>query len=262
MALPSGLAFGLDLCAAIKEGQTIQVERALAKGFSPDAPNRAGDTPLVCAVRARNTAALVALLSRGADVNGTDRAGFSPLFHAADTASSEIAKLLLENGANPNLLNLAGNAPAHISAEADDADMIAVLASTPAFNPDIRNAAGNTPAGIAASAGKAKVLKALLRAGASKIVNPDLLSLAVLSASTDTVKAVLDAGYDVNLGKGRALRAAAGSGNITMLRLLVASGASVDIEGDDGLTPDRYADLKRQPAAAAFIRTARRSGGK
>jgi len=262
MALPAGSVFGLDLCAAIKEGHVIQVERALAKGASPDAPNRAGDTPLVCAVRARNVAALRVLLSRGADVNRPDRAGFSPLIHSADTSSSAIAKLLLENGANPNARNAAGDAPAHIAAAADDAAMIAVLFSTPSFRVDILNGGGSTPAAVAAAGGKAAALKVLFSAGASKTANPDLLFLAVLSASTDTAKAVVDAGYDVDAGKGRAIRAAAERGDMDMLRLLVERGASVDMKGEDGLTPDRYADLKKQPAAAMFLRSSLRPGRK
>lgn len=282
-------AWGIDLCAAIKEGQVAQVEQALAGGVSPDQLSRSGDTPLICAVRSKNMEALQLLIERGADLKKTDGEGLTPLMHAADIGCVEIAELFLANkanpdfvgpkgmtamhvavvkkqpeivqallsgGANPNVKGQSGNVPAFLAASADSADIIKILASTASFRPDMANANGDTPAKTAATMGKAKALKALFDAGASKSVNPDILAYAASSGSTDTIKVALDAGYNINARGGLALRIAAGRGDLDAVKFLLKCGASRTVTGTDGKTPDQYAASRNQPAAAALIRAA------
>ena len=73
-----------------------------------DAPNAAGETPLMMAALRADAEAMRALLAKGAQVR---RDGWTPLHYAASSPSSAAVRLLLELGAEVNARAPNGNTP-------------------------------------------------------------------------------------------------------------------------------------------------------
>ncbi|KAJ3044591.1 hypothetical protein HDV00_001517 [Rhizophlyctis rosea] len=63
---------------------------------------------------------------------------------------------------------------------------------------------------------------------------PQLLKMAVGRKDLKTVKVCLDVGADVNMNEGEVLRAAAQTGNVALVTLLLDRGAKVNAKGQDG----------------------------
>jgi ankyrin repeat protein len=74
-------------------------------------------TALVYAARTGSIDAARALLEGGADVNQTTRYGWSPLLAATQNSNYQIAKFLIEHGANVNLANKGGWTPLYLAVD-------------------------------------------------------------------------------------------------------------------------------------------------
>jgi ankyrin repeat protein len=186
------------------------VPESTGRGRRP--PARAPDggelTALVYAARSGSIDAARALLEGGADVNQTTRYGWSPLLAATQNGNYQMAKFLIERGANVNLANKGGWTPLYLAV-------------------DNRNIEG----------------------GDYPVRAPDMDSLAFITY-------LLDKGADVNWritestetrtvftnqwlneeGATAFLRAAQ-SGDLQLLKLLVARGADPKINTKLGVTP-------------------------
>ena len=171
-------------------------------------PDGGAITALVYAARAGSIDAARALLEGGADVNQTTRYGWSPLLAATQNQNYQVAKFLIEHGADVNLANKGGWTPLYLAV-------------------DNRNIEG----------------------GDYPVRSPDMDSLAYIAY-------LLDKGADVNWritestetrtvftnqwlneeGATAFLRAAQ-SGDLALLKLLVAHGADPKINTKLGVTP-------------------------
>ena len=89
-----------------------------------DAPNEAGETPLMMAALRADTEAMKALLAKGALVN---RQGWTPLHYAASGPSSAAVRLLLDLGAEVNAQAPNGNTPLMQAARFGTEDSVALL---------------------------------------------------------------------------------------------------------------------------------------
>ena len=172
------------------------------------APDGGALTALVYAARTGSIDAARALLEGGADVNQTTRYGWSPLLAATQNSNYQIAKFLIEHGANVNLANKGGWTPLYLAV-------------------DNRNIEG----------------------GDYPVRTPDMDSLAYITY-------LLDKGANVNWritestetrtvftnqwlnedGATSFLRAAQ-SGDLELLKLLIARGANSKINTKLGVTP-------------------------
>jgi ankyrin repeat protein len=173
--------------------------------------SRAADSPIVRAAAAADGAAVRALITQGADVNAQGSDGATALLWIARTDDLVTADALLKAGARVA----------------------------------IANALGVTPVYAAAEHGNAAMLRRLLDAGApvttTDAAGDTLLMAAVRAGSPDAVQLLLDRGAPVNAGDPQyshtALMFAAGRDDASIMKLLIAKGATIDAATRTGEKP-------------------------
>jgi ankyrin repeat protein len=202
---------------AVHGGDRDGVERLLAAGADVNAANRYGVRPLHLSIEAGDVALTRVLLEAGADVAAADRAGEPPLMLAARVGEPELTKALLEHGA-------------------------AVDTRDPHF--------GQTALMIAAREGHFETTRLLLEAGAAvdAQTKPEAVPRFIPpSESPDGLSrgaGIIRAGWPEERGKRypaggskTALLYATRGGHLEIARLLVDSGASLELADGDGVTP-------------------------
>jgi len=196
------------------------------------------------------------------------------LSYAVLSSDSDRVVFLLQKGADVNWRNSEGLAPLHVAARQRDSDMITVLAEhhadvnapdsdgwTPLLHAVLRNhvpsiqtllahganieavaPGGFTPLAIGIEEGKFYAANALIEAGASvnTRVGQDRLSPLMLIASQPQVER-------------RAARRAQGPGSVDIARALIAKGAILDAESQDGATALMIAAAHDNAAMAALF---------
>jgi ankyrin repeat protein len=171
-------------------------------------PDGGALTALVYAARTGSIDAARVLLEGGADVNQTTRYGWSPLLAATQNQNYQMAKFLIEHGANVNLANKGGWTPLYLAT-------------------DNRNIEGGDYPTRTADMDSLEFITYLLDQGAN--VN------ARITESTET-RTVFTNQWLNEEGATAFLRAAQ-SGDLQLLKLLVARGADPKINTKLGVTP-------------------------
>jgi ankyrin repeat protein len=119
-------------------------------------------------------------------------------------------------------------------------------------------AAGETALAIAACHGQRRAVEFLLKAGASAASRPSPLPGAVHKGDLAIVRRLLDAGADPNAFGPHghaALHAACVYGRLSMIRLLLARGARVDLRDREyDATPVGWAEYHHHAKAVALVR--------
>jgi len=181
-----------------------------ASGRRPPArkPDGGALTALVYAARTGSIDATRVLLEGGADVNQTTLYGWSPLLAATQNENYQIAKFLIEHGANVNLANKGGWTPLYLAV-------------------DNRNIEGGDYPVRTADMDSLAFIKYLLDKGAN--VNWRI------TESTET-RTVFTNQW-LNEDGATAFLRAAQSGDLELLKLLVAHGADPKINTRLGVTP-------------------------
>jgi len=123
-------------CAA-EDGEVSEVQRLLASGFSLDAYDDIGFTPLHHAARSEHYKIAVLLLEAGSNVNAhdQDRAGETAIGVAARGHYPEMVELLLQHGANPDISGWMGLTARLRAAHRTDEDGKSILALIERFRP-------------------------------------------------------------------------------------------------------------------------------
>jgi len=172
------------------------------------APKDGGQlTPLVFAVRANDLDSVKTLLAAGADINQTTGYGWSPLLVATQNRYYKLGAYLLDHGANPNLANKGGWVPLYLATD----------------NRNIEN--GDYPV-RKGDMDHLEFIKLLLDKGAN--VN------ARVKDSTETRTVFTNQWLDEN-GATAFLRASQ-SGDLVLMKLLLARGADPKIKTELGVT--------------------------
>jgi ankyrin repeat protein len=186
------------------------VPASTGRGRRPPArePDGGALTALVYAARTGSIDAARVLLEGGADVNQTTRYGWSPLLAATQNQNYQMAKFLIEHGANVNLANKGGWTPLYLAT-------------------DNRNIEGGDYPTRTADVDSLAYITYLLDKGAD--VN------ARVTESTET-RTVFTNQWLNEEGATAFLRAAQ-SGDLELLKLLVARGADPKINTKLGVTP-------------------------
>jgi ankyrin repeat protein len=177
-------------------------------GAAPREPDGGGLTALVYAARHGSVDAARALLEGGADVNQTTRYGWSPLLAATQNQNYQMAKLLIERGADVNLANKGGWKPLYLAT-------------------DNRNIEGGDYPTRTADMDSLAFITYLLDRGAN--VN------ARITESTET-RTVFTNQW-LNEDGATAFLRASQSGDLELMKLLVARGADPKINTRLGVTP-------------------------
>jgi uncharacterized protein len=210
----AGAGVGGEFTEAGGEGDEEQDENgnpvAAATGRRPPArePDGGALTALVYAARSGSIDTARVLLDSGADVNQVTRYGWSPLLAATQNQNYQMAKFLIELGANVNLANKGGWTPLYLAT-------------------DNRNIEGGDYPTRTADVDSLAFITFLLDKGAN--VN------ARITESTETRTVFTNQWLNEN-GATAFLRAAQ-SGDLELLKLLVARGADPRINTALGVTP-------------------------
>ncbi|MEO6185763.1 MAG: ankyrin repeat domain-containing protein [Steroidobacteraceae bacterium] len=175
---------------------------------APRDPDGGALTALVYAARSGNVDAARVLLEGGADVNQTTRYDWSPLLAATQNQNYVMAKFLIEHGANVNLANKGGWTPLYLAT-------------------DNRNIEGGDYPTRTADMDSLAFITYLLEKGAN--VNSRV------TESTET-RTVFTNQWLNEEGATAFLRASQ-SGDLALIKLLIAHGADPKINTKLGVTP-------------------------
>ena len=262
----------LHLAAA--GGERDVVVALLNKGAKIGVKDKAGSTPAAIALNAGHAEALRALLAKGAELPSADpKRGFYPLHNAAKRGHTAMLSLLLDQGPEVDARGRADMTPLICAAAAGKVDAVRLLIRRKA-SLHAQDSQWNTPLHHAALSGVRECAAALVEAGALQCAwNKDrrtplnlakgetrtyllglvdapvkasdgtLLHAAAWKENRDAVVELLNRGASPNIANlfgVTPLQAAAQSGHLEVVKLLVARGARVNpcrspFQHNDGL---------------------------
>ncbi|MBX3360742.1 MAG: ankyrin repeat domain-containing protein [Phycisphaeraceae bacterium] len=166
-------------------------------------------------------------------VSAIDSSGNSLLYEAAAMGYARLAETLLARGSDPNVYGGDGYWPLRIAAESNDLEMVHIL---------LKWKAHPTHPALAPAF-----------SGAKRHILFSALYTAILHAITPVVRALVEAGADVNhedLDQDTPLHHAVRNNRPDVVRLLIERGADVNSEAYGGVKPADVADNE----AAALVR--------
>ena len=211
------------LYLAAKGGHSDVVAALLAGGADPKAVTSNGTTPLMIAAAAGDTRSITALVENGAEIDAKDTAkGETPLMFAAGFNRVDAVKLLLARGADHK-------------ATTKVVDLFALTAPEEAGRGGARPA-GNRPADIAGATRGYRYNELISTQGGMTA-----LHFAARQGYTDVVKAMVDAGVDLNQlnagDKTSPLVIAIINGHFDLAKYMIEKGADVRTPAFNGVTP-------------------------
>lgn len=177
-------------------------------------------------------------------INHQDENGLSPLHHACKTGRLNIMELILEMEPDLEVKDEAnGWVPLHYACLSENDIMIEKLVKAGAVM-ERKTALGIPCLILAASLYKVKALKTLVRLGADSAITDinerNLISSIARAGGLDLINKMKEWGFDVNMvdnNGNTGLHAAVMHDESTVVRMLVAGGASVSATNHEGCTP-------------------------
>ena len=261
-----------QLRRAAKRGDLVAVQALLDSGANPNAPDEDGDTALHWAFLATHASSGVevarALIEAGADPSVRGSLDATPLQRAAKRGDRGGFRLLMDLGADPSIRDEDGDPPLHWAFLGDHAfasEFTLALLEAGA-DPNARGSLRATPLHHAAKDGLGQAVELLVAAGAdlhAEDKDGDTPLHWAFVGDVEFAPAVLgkllEAGADPNargsLGA-TPLHRAAKQGDLQAIEMLVARGADLRAEDQDGDTPLYWAAWGKQVLAARTLASA------
>ena len=222
---PSVASDGRDLIDAVKRVDLEAIDSLLSEGIDVDARTIDGATALHWAVHLDDVAMVERLIAAGADVNAENHYEVQPLFLAAENGTAEITERLLVAGADPNAAMPGHETALMTASRTGRPDVVRLLLDYGADATAQESTRGQDALMWAAARGNAEVIRLLVAAGADvharsedptpkrsgSGTRPDRgdtaftgnmrftpLLFAVRAGQIDAVRALIDAGADLN----------------------------------------------------------------
>jgi ankyrin repeat protein len=236
------------LLIASKNGDAAMIDTLAQAGADANAPTMNGTTPLMLAAAAGKPAAVTALIARGGDVNAKEAVkGETALTFAAAFGRADVIRVLTAAGADVKVTTKAVDLTDFAREEQER------LAAERGLNQ------GGQAAGRGAQGGRGGAPQGPQIAGVTRQYNyTELVAywgglapmhLAARQGEVESVKALLDAGADVNQrGAGdpvTPLLVATMNGHFDLAKMLLDKGADPNLAQSNGVTP-LYAALNCQ----------------
>ncbi|GFR47519.1 hypothetical protein Agub_g9237 [Astrephomene gubernaculifera] len=274
---------------AAKWPQDRVIEALLAGGADLTARNKRGRTPAHVACIFNRHAILERLLSAGADVNALDNENQTPLHLAVRNncpVEPELVKTLIRHEADVTAKDTKGHTPLHFLPNAQDwlhwaafetkEELMRELLSKPGVRPDCYSEEGLTPLHLAAHANSTNMVTMLLSAGAKvnapsqpplKSSGREMYGIHLPGAPSGSITAGISISTQVKAygssklppGELTALHIAAERGSAELIRVLVAAGAKVNVQGERGMPPLHVAVWEGNTAAVVSLLAAKAS---
>lgn len=187
-------------------------------------------------------------------VRTRDQNGVSVIMKATYYGKRDVVAVLLDSGAELDVFEAA--------ATGQTQRLLDLIATDPtlanAYSPD-----GFTPLGFAVFFGHAETVKALLDAGVevnaasreSMKVTP--LASAAAARQTEIARILIAHGANVNAKAASGhipLHEASANGNVELVRLMIESGADINAKTDDGRTPLDFATEYNRPEVIEILK--------
>jgi len=235
------------LSYAIENHNPNMVNVLLSAGANLNQVNEGGRTPLMYLNDAATVEFVRELISRGANVDASDESGETVLSNAVSACKIEVVKELINAGGRIDTKD-DHNTTILMRAALNEDDQVARFLIEAGASIDAENTDGESALTFAARAGKGSVLKLLIDKGATINLTQTDLDNALLSSMTNedssVVKILLQAGASAN-AKDRettALMRAVQSGKPETIRALIDAGAELNAVDEDGWTAVMHAD--------------------
>jgi ankyrin repeat protein len=258
------------LLMAARNGNAAMIDALVRGGADPNGATSNGTTPLMLAAASGQTNAVTMLLDHKADIDATEVKGETALMFAAAYGRAEVIRALAARGANVRVTTKTVDLAAFTHEQQERFAAFAATGAPP--NTGVRPAAGAAEPPAEAPAGAAAAGRPGGRGGAPNQVGGvsrqyllnelvggqgglTPLLVAARQGQLESVKALLDAGADINqpsAGDGTTpLLIATINGHFDLAKFLVENGANPKAASENGVTP-LYAALNVQWAPKAL----------
>ena len=240
------------LIDAVQLGDVAAVKTLLQRGVDVNAPAADGSTALMWAVNRHNLTLVDQLIRAGANVSVTDRYGMAPLSMAAESGSAAIVERLLRAGADPNTTLPGGEIALMTAARTGNPDAVkALLAAGAGANVNAKETTRDQTALMwAAAQGRTEAVKLLIAAGADIRARSSEMKAFHLNTYLAGHK---DANLTERLPMFTPLLFAVRGGHLDAVRALLDAGADVNDAGPDGTPTLHIAIINGQWDLAALL---------
>jgi ankyrin repeat protein len=253
---------------AAKYGRVDSLRLMLARGGNPAARshNNAGHTPLHVAAESNQLEAVRTLLAAGVDPNVRNHWGQTPLQQLVmlgerTPLEPHVVQTLLDAGADLNAQDMHGRTVFHASVEhPETADIVRALAAHTDAKLNLADSDAYTPFGLAIHKRSWPIAQVLAEAGArlddDEFDNNTWLRKGVGRRDVELVRHMLDYGARVDIIAKDGIvpiQAAAHFGDASIVEMLIAAGADVNIQAPGHPSPLYLAIQQKHLEAARSL---------